>query len=45
MLGANKNQSMHEILTKIQGLNRHKPFGGLSLLYTGDFKQLGKTKK
>jgi hypothetical protein len=42
MLGANKNQSIHEILTSIDNLDRHKPYGGLSMIFTGDLKQLGK---
>lgn len=41
MLGTNKNQCIHEIMTSIQGLDKYKPYGNLSVLYTGDFKQLG----
>jgi hypothetical protein len=39
MLGTNKNQSIHEILTSI--FDHHKPYGGLSMIFTGDLKQLG----
>ena len=41
MVGTNKNQTMHEILTQITSLDRHQPYGGLSTLFAGDFKQLG----
>ena len=41
MLGSNKNQSMHEICTSISSMDRYKPYGGICMLYTGDFKQLG----
>ena len=44
MLGSNKNQSMHEIFTSISSMDRYKPYGGICMLYTGDFKQLGKTE-
>ena len=42
MLGANKNQSIHEVLADLNHLDRHKPYGGLSIIFTGDLKQLGK---
>ena len=41
MLGSNKNQSIHEICTSISSMDRFKPYGGICMLYTGDFKQLG----
>ena len=41
MLGSNKNQSIHEICTSISSMDRYKPYGGICMLYTGDFKQLG----
>lgn len=42
MLGANKNQSIHEVLTNLRHLDKHKPYGGLSMVFAGDLKQLGK---
>jgi|TARA_B110000977_G_scaffold119558_1_gene154090 hypothetical protein len=48
MVGANKNQSIHEVLSNIDrrdvnnNSDRHKPYGGISMVVTGDFKQLGK---
>jgi len=45
MVGANKNQSIHELLTNLQHLDKHKPYGGLSMIFGGDLKQLGKPKK
>lgn len=42
MLGANKNQSIHEVLSNLRHLDKHKPYGGLSLIFAGDLKQLGK---
>lgn len=42
MVGANKNQSIHEVLTNLNHLDKHKPYGGLSMVFTGDLKQLGK---
>ena len=44
MLGTNKNQTIHEVLTKLDHLDNHKPYGGLSIIFTGDLKQLGNTK-
>ena len=41
MLGANKNQTIHELLTNMNHLDKHKPYGGLSMIFTGDLKQLG----
>ena len=41
MLGANKNQTIHELLTNMNHLDNHKPYGGLSMIFTGDLKQLG----
>ena len=41
MLGANKNQTIHEVLTNLNHLDRHTPYGGLSMIFTGDLKQLG----
>ena len=41
MVGTNKNQSIHEVLTKLDHLDNHKPYGGLSMILTGDLKQLG----
>lgn len=41
MVGANKNQSIHEVLTDLLHLDKHKPYGGLSLIFAGDLKQLG----
>ena len=40
MVGANKNQSIHEVLTNLNHLDKHRPYGGLSMIYTGDLKQL-----
>ena len=45
MLGANKNQSIHEVLSNLHHLDKHKPYGGLSLILAGDLKQLGKWEK
>ena len=45
MLGANKNQSIHEVLSNLRHLDQHKPYGGLSLVFAGDLKQLGKKKQ
>ena len=45
MVGANKNQSIHELLTNMQHLDKHKPYGGLSMIFGGDLKQLGKPEK
>ena len=45
MVGANKNQSIHELLTNLQHLDKHKPYGGLSMVFAGDLKQLGKAEK
>jgi hypothetical protein len=42
MLGANKNQSIHEVLTNLHHLDKHRPYGGLSMIFAGDLKQLGK---
>ena len=42
MVGANKNQSIHEVLPNLNHLDKHKPYGGLSIVFTGDLKQLGK---
>ena len=42
MVGANKNQSIHELLTNFHHLDKHKPYGGLSMIFAGDLKQLGK---
>ena len=41
MLGTNKNQTIHEVLTNLNHLDNHKPYGGLSMIFTGDLKQLG----
>ena len=41
MVGSNKNQSIHEVLTTLGHLDRHRPYGGLSVILTGDLKQLG----
>ena len=41
MVGANKNQSIHELLTNLQHLDKQKPYGGLSMIFAGDLKQLG----
>ena len=41
MLGSNRNQTIHEICSQLASLDRHKPYGGLSLLFAGDLKQLG----
>ena len=40
MVGSNKNQTIHEVLTSLGYLDRHKPYGGLSMILTGDLKQL-----
>ena len=45
MLGANKNQSIHEVLTNLHHLDKHRPYGGLSMIFAGDLKQLGKVWK
>jgi hypothetical protein len=45
MVGANKNQSIHEVLSSISHLDRHKPYGGLSMIFGGDLKQLGKESR
>ena len=45
MLGANKNQSIHEVLSNLRHLDQHKPYGGLSLVFAGDLKQLGKKER
>ena len=42
MVGVNKNQSIHEVLPNLNHLDKHKPYGGLSIVFTGDLKQLGK---
>lgn len=44
MVGSNKNQSIHEVLTSLGHLDRHKPYGGLSVILTGDLKQLDPVK-
>ena len=44
MVGSNKNQSIHELLTSLGYLDRHKPYGGLSVILTGDLKQLEPVK-
>ena len=44
MVGSNRNQTIHEICCDITALDRHKPYGGLSTLYTGDMKQLEPVK-
>ena len=41
MLGANKNQSIHEVLTQLNHLDKHRAYGGLSMIFGGDLKQLG----
>ena len=41
MVGANKNQSIHELLTNLQHLDKQKPYGGLSMIFAGDLKQPG----
>ena len=44
MVGSNKNQSIHEVLTSLGHLDRHRPYGGLSVILTGDLKQLEPVK-
>ena len=41
MVGANKNQSIHELLTNLHHLDKHKAYGGISVIFGGDLKQLG----
>jgi uncharacterized protein YejL (UPF0352 family) len=41
MVGANKNQSIHELLSNLHHLDKHKAYGGLSMIFAGDLKQLG----
>jgi hypothetical protein len=45
MLGANKNQSIHEVLTNLRHLDKHNPYGCLIMIFAGDLKQLGKAEK
>lgn len=41
MVGSNKNQTIHEVLTNLNQCDSHKPYGGVSMIFTGDLKQLG----